>query len=189
MEVCFPLSMRINTLGSECAHRGLLDLESRRMNTSDTFKSDHATTFRNQFGKDVITTLLHFNSTSLSSSFPTQLLPHARVVESIRIHTDRTSGIQGFSYLFREAIGAPLFTTALVEISPVVVAAGPYITDKDRKLSLVDRPDEPEPAESQSFLRRYWWVIAGFFLLSSFFGSSEQSQQGSSDQQGSAPPS
>ena len=138
------------------------------------FKSDHAASSRRHFGQGALTTLLHFNGTSISSSFPTHFLPHHRVVEVIRVHTDSTSRLQGFSYSFREVIGAPLFTTALVEVSPSIVASGPIITDKDLKISSVDKSNEPEPAESQSFLRRYWWVIAGFFILSSVFGSQGQ---------------
>jgi hypothetical protein len=152
-------------------------MDTRRLDTSSTFKTDHAQSFRNSFGKDSMATILHFNGTSLSSSFPTSLLPHSRVVEVIRVLTDTSSRVQGLSYSFREAIGAPLFSTAIVEVSPAVVAAGPYITEKDKKVLSPEKPDDSEPAESQSFLRRYWWVIAGFFLLSSFLGSSGPDQQ------------
>ena len=154
-------------------------MESKRLSSSDTFKSDHAPSFRHCFGKALLTTMLHHNGSSFSSSFPTHLLPHPRVVEVIRVHTDATYQLQGFSYSFREVIGAPLFTTAIVELSTSIVASGPIITDKDLKISSVDNSNEPEPAESQSFLRRYWWVIAGFLILSSLFGSQGQDSSSS----------
>jgi hypothetical protein len=155
------------------------------LNTSDIFKSDHSAWFRSHLGAGDITTSFHTDGVSLSSSFPTRLVPSSRIVEVMRVHTDKTGMIQSLSYSFREAIGAPLFTAAIVEVAPPIIATGPFVSEKELKQSTGQGKPEDEPQEeSPSFLRKYWWVIAGFFLLSSVLGSGNQeqnSQAGSSD--------
>jgi hypothetical protein len=167
------------SIGSKCVQRGILDIERKRLNTSDIFKSDHAGWFRSHLGSVDITTLLHTNGLSLSSSFPTRFLPTSGSVEVIRVHTDREGLIQSLSYSFKEAIGAPLFTAAIVDVASPIIATGPFISEKELKLSTgQDKPENEPQEESPSFLRKYWWVIAGFFLLSSVLGSGNQDQGG-----------
>ena len=160
-------------------------MEKKRLNTSDIFKSDHATGFRSRFGSSDVTTLLHVNGSSFSSSYATRVLPHSRMVEVMRVHTAVDGSIQGLSYSFREALGAPLFSAAIVEVSAPSLALGPYVSDKELKASVTEsKQEETAPAESQSFLRKYWWVIAGFFLMSSFLGSGAQEGRNAPSSQG-----
>jgi hypothetical protein len=145
----------------------------KELQVDDTFRKTKSQLIDTLDTASSITTRLLDDMGSLSSTFPVSLLSAKQgYVEQYTLRVDDFGIPQGLSYSLKKAIGAPLFTHALVDVQGPMTATGPFISETDKKPS-TSAKEEPAPEESQSFLRKYWWIIVGFFLLSSMFGQSQ----------------
>jgi len=164
----------------ECFNRGYIDEHLKELVTSVDFLTNAAPKFRESW-EQFLTTKIISNGEECSASFPlSNLQPKKGYVEQMSLRVDDKGRMEGLSYSFKEAIGAPLFSSALVQVSPIVVAPGPLISDKDKRPATSIPEEEPAQEESQSFIRKYWWVILGAILLSSVFSQPQEQGSGTS---------
>lgn len=129
---------------------------------------------------EFVTSVLQTSTASLMSSVRSiDVIKSANQVEVLTVRTNSNGAPVGFSVTLKEALGAPLFRSAMVEIVPSTVSAGPLISVKESSPKPTSK-DVDESEEEPSFLRKYWWVFVGALLLSSVLGPADGATQGAS---------